>query len=70
MNKKQHYERMKALSAEGERRARQAGVTGSVNLNDYLSEDEQRQLSESLKAQTWGPSIPLPPGVSVNRVVS
>jgi hypothetical protein len=68
MNKKQHYERMKTLSAEGERRAREAGVDGPVNLNLYLSEDEQRQLAESLNAQTWGPSIPLPPGVSVDRV--
>jgi hypothetical protein len=68
MNREQHYARMKALSAEGERRGREAGVTGPVNLNTYLNEDEQRQLAESLKAQTWKPSIPLPPGVSVDRV--
>jgi hypothetical protein len=68
MNKEQHYARMKALSAEGERRGREAGVTGSVDLEQYLSDQEREQLLESLRALNWGPSIPLPPHVSVDRV--
>jgi hypothetical protein len=68
MHKKQHHERIESLSELGERRAREAGVTGRVDLNLYLNQDELRQLSESLRSVDWGDPLPLPPGVSVERV--
>jgi hypothetical protein len=68
MDKKEHHERIEFLSDLGERRAREAGVTGRVDLNFYLNQDELRQLSESLRSVDWGDPLPLPPGVSVDRV--
>jgi hypothetical protein len=68
MDKKEHHQRIELLSDLGERRAREAGVTGRVDLNLYLNQDELRQLSESLRSVDWGDPLPLPPNVSVDRV--
>jgi hypothetical protein len=68
MDKQQHRDRVTALSDEGERRARAAGVTGRVSLNEYLTPEEQKQLGESLKSLDRGNPLPLPPNVSVDRV--
>jgi hypothetical protein len=68
MDKQQHRDRVTAISDEGERRARAAGVAGAVSLNQYLTPEEQQQLGESLKSLDRGDPLPLPPGVSVEQV--
>jgi hypothetical protein len=68
MNKKQHHERIKELSDLGERRAREAGVSGAVDLNLYLNQEELRQLSESLRSVDWRDPLPLPDHVSLDQV--
>lgn len=60
MHEKQHYDRMMALSEEGERRARSEGCTGPVNLNEYLTPEEQQQLRLSLSALSWQKPAPMP----------
>lgn len=59
-NTKQEKEKMRALFQLGEQRARSAGHTGPVFMNDWLSEDEQRQLIASIEAlpQTMAPKVP------------
>ncbi len=59
-NIKHEKEKMRALFQLGERRARSAGHTGPVFMNDWLSEDEQRQLIASIQAlpQTMAPKLP------------
>jgi hypothetical protein len=63
MDKPQHYDRVKTISDEGERRARAAGVMGRVSLNQYLTAEEQQQLGESLNELDWSDALPLPTGV-------
>jgi|APDOM4702015118_1054815.scaffolds.fasta_scaffold2134343_1 hypothetical protein len=53
MTPNQHRQLVDRLSAEGERRARAAGVSGSVSLNEYLTPEEQQQLLQSLRALDW-----------------
>jgi hypothetical protein len=49
----QHRQFVDQLSTEGERRARAAGISGPVNLNEYLTPEEQQQLLKSLRALNW-----------------
>jgi len=59
-NTKQEKEKMRALFQLGEQRARSAGHTGPIFMNDWLSEDEQRELINSIQAlpQTMAPKVP------------
>jgi hypothetical protein len=50
MDRQQQWDRMMALSEEGEHRGRAASKTGSVSLNKYLTSEEQQQLQEFLSA--------------------
>jgi hypothetical protein len=68
MDKEKHYELVTALSDEGERRARAAGVTGRVSLNEHLTPEEQKQLGESLKSLDRSDPLPLPADVAIRQV--
>ncbi|MDS3861394.1 hypothetical protein RIF25_11310 [Thermosynechococcaceae cyanobacterium BACA0444] len=59
-NTKQEKEKMKALFQLGEQRARAAGHTGFIYMNDWLSENEQKQLITTIRAlpQTMAPRLP------------
>ncbi len=60
INIKQEKARVRSLFQLGEQRARSAGYTGPVSMNEWLSEDEQKELIQAISAlpQTMAPKLP------------